>query len=130
MVCEFYQSKDVDVNHIPGIINTSDIFTKKMKYNTHFRNLRDSMMVSLQAFLKYSHNVPSHNISAENNSSLLFHTAITHSSKQSRTQNMCYRTRHPNHSGTSIGRQTDRIKRSSLHFFQHGGVDGSRVNGS
>ena len=35
-----------------------------MKDNTHFRNLRDSMMVSLQAFLKYNHNVPTHIISA------------------------------------------------------------------
>ena len=64
MVREFHQSKDVDVEHIPGIINPSDIFTKEMKYNTHFRNLRDSMMVSLQAFLKYNHNVPTHIISA------------------------------------------------------------------
>ena len=64
MVRECHQSKDVDVNHIPGIINPSEIFTKEMKDNTHFRNLRDSMMVSLQAFLKYSHNVPTHIISA------------------------------------------------------------------
>ena len=35
-----------------------------MKDNTHFRNLRDKMMVSLQAFLKYSHNFPTHIISA------------------------------------------------------------------
>ena len=35
-----------------------------MKDNTHFRNLRDSMMVSLKAFLKYNHNVPTHIISA------------------------------------------------------------------
>ena len=63
MVYECHQSKDVDVNHIPGIINPSNIFTKEMKDNTHFRNIRDSMMVVLQAFLKYSHNVPSHIIS-------------------------------------------------------------------
>ena len=37
---------------------------KEMKDNTHFRNLRDSMMVSLQAFLKYNHNVPTHIISS------------------------------------------------------------------
>ena len=36
-----------------------------MKDNTHFRNLRDSMMVSLQDFLKYSHNIPSHIISSD-----------------------------------------------------------------
>ena len=64
MVRECHQLKDVDVNHIPGIINLSDIFTKEIKDNTHFRNLRDFIMVSLQAFLKYSHNVPTHIISA------------------------------------------------------------------
>ena len=64
MVRECHQSKYVDVNHIHGIINPSDIFTKEMKYNMYFRNIRDSMMVSLQAFLKYSHNVPTHIIYA------------------------------------------------------------------
>ena len=63
MVQECHQSKDVDVEHIPGIINLSDLFTKEMKDNTHFRNIRDSMMVSLQAFLKCNHNVPTHIIS-------------------------------------------------------------------
>ena len=64
MVRECHQSKDVDVEHFPGIINPSDIFTKEMKNNTHFRNLRDSMMVSLKTFLEYNHNVPTHIISA------------------------------------------------------------------
>ena len=64
MVQEYHQSKYVDVDHIPGIINPSDIFTKEIKDNTNFINLRDSMMVSLQAFLKYIHNVPTHIISA------------------------------------------------------------------
>ena len=36
-----------------------------MKDNTHFINIRDSMMVSLQAFLKYIHNISTHNISAK-----------------------------------------------------------------
>ena len=36
-----------------------------MKDNTHFINIRDLMMVSLKAFLKYSHNVPTHIISAK-----------------------------------------------------------------
>ena len=62
---EYHQSKDVDVKHIPGIINTSNIFTNEMNDNTNFRNLRDSVMVSLQLFLKYSHNVPSHIVSSE-----------------------------------------------------------------
>ena len=61
---ECYQSKDVEVKHISGIVNPSNIFTKEMKDNTHFRNLRDLMMVSLQEFLKYSHNVPTHIIPA------------------------------------------------------------------
>ena len=64
MVHECHQSKHVDVDHIPVIINHSDIFKKEMKDNMYFRNIRDSMMVSLQAFLKYSHNVPTHIISA------------------------------------------------------------------
>ena len=54
----------MDVEHIPGIINPSDVFTKGMKDNTHFGNLIDSVMVSLQAFLEYNHNVPTHIISA------------------------------------------------------------------
>ena len=64
MIRECHQFKDVDVEHIPRIINPNDIFTKEMKDNTHFRNLRDSMMVSLQALLKYNHDVPTHIISA------------------------------------------------------------------
>ena len=60
MGSECQESKDVDVDHIPGIINPSNILTKEMKDNRQFRNLRDSMMVYLQAFLKYSHNVPTH----------------------------------------------------------------------
>ena len=63
-VRECHQLKDVDVEHIPGIININNIFMKEMKDNTHFRNLRDSMMVSLQAFLKYNHNVLIHIIFA------------------------------------------------------------------
>ena len=64
MVQECYQSKYIYVEHIPGIINPSDIFMNEMKYNTHFRNLRDSIIFSLQAFLKYNHNVPTHIIYA------------------------------------------------------------------
>ena len=54
----------MDVEHVPGIINPRNILTKEMKDNTHFRNIIDSMMVSLQTFLKYNHHVPTHNISA------------------------------------------------------------------
>ena len=35
MVNGCYQSKDIDVEHTPGIINPSDVFTKEMKDNTH-----------------------------------------------------------------------------------------------
>ena len=64
MVRECHQSKGVDIEHIPGITNPSNIFAKERKDNTHFRNIRDSVMVSPQAFLKYNHNVPTHIISA------------------------------------------------------------------
>ena len=65
MVVECNQSKDVYVEHIPVIINPSDVFTKEMKDNTHFRNIIYSMMVSLQSSMKYIYNVLSHIISAE-----------------------------------------------------------------
>ena len=64
VIQECHQSKDVEVEHNNDIINPSNIFMKEMKDNTHFRNLRDSMMVPLQAFLKYNHNVPAHIICA------------------------------------------------------------------
>ena len=72
MVREYQKSKYVHVQHISGIINPSNIFTKEMKDNTHFRNLRDSMMVSLQAFLKYNNNVPTHIVST--NKSLTYYS--------------------------------------------------------
>ena len=65
MVQEFHQSKNVEVKHIPGIINPSKSFMKEMKDNTQLRNIRDSMMVSLQAFMKYSHNFTTHIFSAK-----------------------------------------------------------------
>jgi len=58
MVRERHQAGQVMVVHIPGIINPSDIFTKEMKDATHFRRLRDYMMVSKSAFLKYTRPVP------------------------------------------------------------------------
>ena len=44
IVCECHQSKDVNLEHIPGIINPRDIFTNNMKDNTNFINIIDSMM--------------------------------------------------------------------------------------
>ena len=123
MVSECHQSEDVDVKHIPGIINPSDIFKKYMKDNTHFRNIRDSMMVSLQAFLEYSHNVPSHMIFPEKNPPQLLHMVGRHSYRHSRTQIKRSRTHYSKNSGTPIGSQTDCIKMSSLNFSQQRGVD-------
>ena len=60
MVREAHQAKRVNVAHIPGVINSSDIFTKEIKDAAHFRRLRDSMMVSLSNFHKHGHNVPEH----------------------------------------------------------------------
>ena len=127
MVHECHQSKDVDVEHILCIINPSDVFTKEMKDNTHFRNLRDLIMVSLQAFLEYSHNVP-HISFLLKTPSLLFHTVRTYSSRQSGTQIEGSRTHRSKHSGNPIRSQTGRVKRSSFHFSQQGGVDRSQVN--
>ena len=49
-VCDSIQSKEVDLYHIPGAINPIDIFTKEMRDGTHFRSLRDSFMMSANAF--------------------------------------------------------------------------------
>ena len=65
MVRECHQSKDVNVEHIQGIIIPSNIFSKEMNDKNHFRNIRDTMIVSLQNLLKYHHNIPSHIISAK-----------------------------------------------------------------
>ena len=65
MVRGCHKSKYVDVEHIPGIINPSERFTKDTKDNTHIINIRGSIMVSLQAFLKYIPKVTSHTVSAE-----------------------------------------------------------------
>ena len=43
---EAHLLKEVNVRHIPGVIKPSDLFTKEMKDDAHFRRLRDSQMVS------------------------------------------------------------------------------------
>ena len=58
-------SKDIKVERIPGIINPSDIFTKQIKENTNYWNMLNYMMVPLQDFIRYHHNVPSHIIYAD-----------------------------------------------------------------
>ena len=65
MVRECHLDGSVTFTHIPGVINPSDIFTKEMRDCAHFRRLRDSMMVSMAAFLKYKTTVPSEIVSAE-----------------------------------------------------------------
>ncbi len=50
----------IQVKHIPGIINSADIFTKELKDSAHFRRLRDSFMVSKANFHQFHHNVPDH----------------------------------------------------------------------
>ena len=44
------QAKKVDLYHIPGAINPSDIFTKEMRDGAHFRVLRDSFMMFAENF--------------------------------------------------------------------------------
>ena len=47
------------VKHIPGKVNPSDIFTKEMKDAAHFRECRDTFMVSLNNFIEHGHVNPS-----------------------------------------------------------------------
>jgi hypothetical protein len=53
-------NKTIKIEHIPGVINSADIFTKELKDSAHFRKLRDSFLVSKSNFLQFSHNVPTH----------------------------------------------------------------------
>ena len=50
----------VHVKHIPGVINSANIFTKELKDSAHFRRLRDSFIVSKSNFKLFHHNVPNH----------------------------------------------------------------------
>ena len=40
------QAKELDLYHIPGAVNPSNIFTKEMRDGTHFRMLRNFFMIS------------------------------------------------------------------------------------
>ena len=44
------QANEIDIHHIPGNINPSDIFTKEMRDGSHFRELRESFMMSVESF--------------------------------------------------------------------------------
>eukprot|EP00804_Cyclotella_cryptica_P016077 CCRYP_004202-RA/>CCRYP_004202-RA protein AED:0.18 eAED:-0.12 QI:0/0/0/1/0.5/0.33/3/0/1917 len=59
-VREAHHNNVVKITHIPGVINSSDLFTKELKDAAHFRRCRDSMMVSRANFLQHQHCVPSH----------------------------------------------------------------------
>jgi hypothetical protein len=50
------------VTHIPGVINSSDLFTKELKDAAHFRRCRDSFMVSKSVFDRHGCIMPSHHI--------------------------------------------------------------------
>jgi hypothetical protein len=62
-VREAHLFNEVKVQHIPGVINPSDIYTKEIKDDAHFRRLRDCQLVSRSNFIKYGHTIPAHLIS-------------------------------------------------------------------
>eukprot|EP00804_Cyclotella_cryptica_P027547 CCRYP_007491-RF/>CCRYP_007491-RF protein AED:0.58 eAED:0.47 QI:0/-1/0/1/-1/0/1/0/173 len=65
-VREAHHDKIVQITHIPGLINASDLFTKELKDSAHFRRCRDSMMVSRSNFVRHHHCVPAHMASPHN----------------------------------------------------------------
>ena len=46
LVRENIHANVIQVSHIPGKLNLSDIFTKEFRVSTHFLSLRDSFMIS------------------------------------------------------------------------------------
>ena len=50
LVCENIQNKIIDVTHIPGKINLSDIFAKEFRDTSRYLNLQDSFMISSEKF--------------------------------------------------------------------------------
>jgi hypothetical protein len=64
-VRERHQSGVTKVTHIPGVLNSSDLFTKELKDAAHFRRCRDSFMVSKAVFDRYGCIMPSHHISKD-----------------------------------------------------------------
>ena len=62
---ELHQSGITKVTHIPGVVNASDLFTKELKDQAHFRRCRDSFMVSLTNFNTSGHILPSHHQNKE-----------------------------------------------------------------
>ena len=48
------QKSEINMLHIPGILNPSDIFTKEMRDGKHFRTLRDSFMMTVERFRAFT----------------------------------------------------------------------------
>ena len=49
---EWVQDGTLDVCHVPGVDNPSDIFTKEIRDAAHFCRLRESFMCRLSTFLR------------------------------------------------------------------------------
>jgi hypothetical protein len=49
-VREWVQDNTLNVVHVPGKVNPTDIFTNEMRDGVHFRSLRDSFMSRLSDF--------------------------------------------------------------------------------
>ena len=65
-VREEHQNKTVKITHIPGLVNASDLFTKEIKDDAHFRRCRDTFMVSKSNFSQFGHVVPPHMTTRDN----------------------------------------------------------------
>ena len=59
-VREAQADEKIFVTHIPGVINSSNIFTKEMKDAAHYCQLRNTITVSRTNFMRFHHTVPSH----------------------------------------------------------------------
>jgi hypothetical protein len=64
-VRERHQCGITKVTHIPGVINASALFTKELKDAAHFRQCRDTFMVSKAVFDHHGCIVPSHHQTKE-----------------------------------------------------------------
>ncbi len=53
-VREWVENKTLNVFHVSGRVNPTDIFTKEMQDGAHFRRLQDSFMCRLSDFLQQS----------------------------------------------------------------------------
>ncbi len=47
---ESIHSNEISIHHIPGVINSADIFMKELKDASHFCLLRDSFMMDRSCF--------------------------------------------------------------------------------